>query len=100
MIERSRARTLWRHDRHHTAGSTPFTLERIHSAIPFALRSIRPGIAVRFQVLRPGCDSSIGLAASDRKTSVGLWLTLIAYSLGNLWRHLVLPRKIKIWSRP
>ena len=27
-----------------------------------------------------------------------LWLSLIAYNLGNLWRRLVLPRKIENWS--
>ena len=27
-----------------------------------------------------------------------LWLSLIAYNLGNLWRRLMLPRKIDPWS--
>ena len=27
-----------------------------------------------------------------------LWLSLIAYNLGNLWRRLVLPKKIESWS--
>ena len=27
-----------------------------------------------------------------------LWLSLIAYNLGNLWRRLVLPKKIENWS--
>ena len=27
-----------------------------------------------------------------------LWLSVIAYKLGNLWRRLVLPRKIEKWS--
>jgi hypothetical protein len=29
---------------------------------------------------------------------VRLWLSLIAYNLGNLWRRLVLPNKIGNWS--
>jgi hypothetical protein len=29
---------------------------------------------------------------------VRLWLSVIAYNLGNLWRRLVLPRKIDKWS--
>jgi hypothetical protein len=29
---------------------------------------------------------------------VRLWLTIIAYSLGNLWRRLVLPQRIGNWS--
>ena len=29
---------------------------------------------------------------------VRLWLSLIAYKLGNLWRRLVLPKKIGNWS--
>ena len=27
-----------------------------------------------------------------------LWLTIIAYNLGNLWRRLVLPKRIGNWS--
>jgi hypothetical protein len=27
-----------------------------------------------------------------------LWLSLVAYNLGNLWRRLVLPAKIDKWS--
>ena len=27
-----------------------------------------------------------------------LWLSLIAYNLGNLWRRLALPKKIEYWS--
>ena len=27
-----------------------------------------------------------------------LWLSLIAYNLGNLWRRLVLPKRIDNWS--
>ena len=27
-----------------------------------------------------------------------LWLSLIAYNLGNLWRRLALPKKIDNWS--
>ncbi len=27
-----------------------------------------------------------------------LWLSIIAYNLGNLWRRLVLPRRIDNWS--
>ena len=29
---------------------------------------------------------------------VRLWLTVIAYNLGNLWRRLALPRRIGNWS--
>jgi hypothetical protein len=29
---------------------------------------------------------------------VRLWLSVIAYNLGNLWRRLVLPRRIGNWS--
>jgi hypothetical protein len=29
---------------------------------------------------------------------VRLWLIVIAYNLGNLWRRLVLPRRIGNWS--
>ena len=33
-----------------------------------------------------------------RSNEVRLWLSLIAYNLGNVWRRLVLPRKIENWS--
>jgi hypothetical protein len=33
-----------------------------------------------------------------RSNEVRLWLSLIACNLGNLWRRLVLPRKIENWS--
>jgi hypothetical protein len=33
-----------------------------------------------------------------RANEVRLWLSLIAYNLGNLWRRLVLPKKIENWS--
>jgi hypothetical protein len=33
-----------------------------------------------------------------RSNEVRLWLSLIAYNLGNLWRRLVLPPKIDNWS--
>jgi hypothetical protein len=33
-----------------------------------------------------------------RSNEVRLWLSLIAYNLGNLWRRLVLPAKIGNWS--
>ena len=33
-----------------------------------------------------------------RSNEVRLWLSLIAYNLGNLWRRLVLPRRIDHWS--
>jgi hypothetical protein len=29
---------------------------------------------------------------------VRLWLSLMAYNLGNLWRRLVLPKRIDNWS--
>jgi hypothetical protein len=31
-------------------------------------------------------------------TTVHLWLSVIAYNLGNLWRRLALPKKIGNWS--
>jgi hypothetical protein len=33
-----------------------------------------------------------------RANEVRLWLSLIAYNLGNLWRRLVLPARIRNWS--
>jgi hypothetical protein len=33
-----------------------------------------------------------------RSNEVRLWLSLIAYNLGNLWRRLVLPKRIDGWS--
>ena len=33
-----------------------------------------------------------------RSNEVRLWLRIIAYNLGNLWRRLVLPRRIGNWS--
>ena len=33
-----------------------------------------------------------------RSNEVRLWLTMIAYNLGNLWRRLVLPQRIGNWS--
>jgi hypothetical protein len=33
-----------------------------------------------------------------RSNEVRLWLSLIAYNLGNLWRRLVLPAGIDSWS--
>ena len=33
-----------------------------------------------------------------RPNEVRLWLSVIAYNLGNLWRRLVLPKRIDHWS--
>jgi DDE family transposase len=33
-----------------------------------------------------------------RSNEVRLWLSVIAYNLGNLWRRLVLPKRIDNWS--
>jgi Transposase DDE domain group 1 len=33
-----------------------------------------------------------------RSNEVRLWLTILAYNLGNLWRRLVLPQRIHKWS--
>jgi hypothetical protein len=33
-----------------------------------------------------------------RSNEVRLWLCVIAYNLGNLWRRLVLPKRIENWS--
>jgi len=35
-----------------------------------------------------------------RANEVRLWLSVIAYNLGNLWRRLALPRRIDTWSLP
>ncbi len=36
--------------------------------------------------------------SSFRSNEVRLWLSVIAYNLGNLWRRLVLPQRIGNWS--
>jgi len=33
-----------------------------------------------------------------RSNEVRLWLTMMAYNLGNLWRRLVLPQRLGSWS--
>jgi hypothetical protein len=33
-----------------------------------------------------------------RSNEVRRWMSVIAYNLGNLWRRLVLPKKIENWS--
>ena len=33
-----------------------------------------------------------------RSNEVRLWLSVIAYNLGNLWRRLVLPQRVEKWS--
>jgi len=33
-----------------------------------------------------------------RGNEVRLWLSILAYNLGNLWRRLVLPKEIGTWS--
>ncbi len=33
-----------------------------------------------------------------RSNEVRLWLSVLAYNLGNLWRRLVLPKRIDNWS--
>ena len=33
-----------------------------------------------------------------RSNEVRLWMSVIAYNLGNLWRRLVLPKRIDAWS--
>jgi len=33
-----------------------------------------------------------------RSNEVRLWMSLIAYNLGNLWRRLVLPMRVATWS--
>jgi len=33
-----------------------------------------------------------------RGNEVRLWLSILAYNLGNLWRRLVLPKEIEDWS--
>jgi hypothetical protein len=34
-----------------------------------------------------------------RPNEVWLWLSMIAYNLGNLWRRLVLPKRIDNWAK-
>ena len=43
------------------------------------------------KMTRPSCHRF-------RSNEVRLWLSVIAYNLGNLWRRLVLPKKIENWS--
>jgi hypothetical protein len=43
------------------------------------------------KMTRPSCHRF-------RSNEVRLWLTIIAYTLGNLWRRLVLPWRIGNWS--
>jgi len=33
-----------------------------------------------------------------RSNEVRLWLSIIAYNLGNLWRRLVLPQRMGCWE--
>src|ERR1019366_4778324 len=33
-----------------------------------------------------------------RSNEVRLWLSVLAYNLGNLWRRLALPKRIENWS--
>ena len=33
-----------------------------------------------------------------RGNEVRLWLSILAYNLGNLWRRLALPKQIEKWS--
>ena len=33
-----------------------------------------------------------------RSNEVRLWLTILAYNLGNLWRRLGLPQRVQSWS--
>ncbi len=44
-----------------------------------------------------GEDDAVELSRF-RSNEVRLWLTIIAYNLGNLWRRLVLPQRIGTWS--
>ena len=43
------------------------------------------------KMTRPSCHRF-------RSNEVRLWLSVIAYNLGNLWRRLVLPNRIGNWS--
>ena len=40
----------------------------------------------------------VPLSSVPRGNEVRLWLSVIAYNLGNLWRRLALPKKIGNWS--
>src|ERR1017187_9976432 len=52
----------------------------------------------RGHLLRRGVPAARPLVPRFRSNEVRLWLSLIAYNLGNLWRRLVLPKKIENWS--
>ena len=41
---------------------------------------------------------SAALVVGNRANEVRLWLSVIAYNLGNLWRRLALPKAIGNWS--
>jgi hypothetical protein len=43
-------------------------------------------------------DDPVELPPIPLSNGMRLWLSLIAYNLGNLWRRLVLPPKIDNWS--
>ena len=45
----------------------------------------------------PRCSGKV-FSHRFRSNEVRLWLSLIAYNLGNLWRRLVLLKKIENWS--
>ena len=45
-----------------------------------------------------GEDDAAELPSLPVERGVRLWLSVIAYNLGNLWRRLVLPKRIDKWS--
>ena len=43
-------------------------------------------------------DTGLDASGVFRANEVRLWLSLIAYSLGNLWWRLALPMQVASWS--
>ena len=50
--------------------------------------------------MRPysGRQNAVFCPHYENPDEVRLWLSVIAYNLGNLWRRLVLPKRIDGWS--
>jgi hypothetical protein len=50
------------------------------------------------QARQAGGEDDAAELPSLRSNEVRLWLNIMAYNLGNLWRRLVLPKRIENWS--
>ena len=57
--------------------------------------SLNSHVGSRWRCRSRGCTTG---AAGFRANEVRLQLSVLAYNLGNLWRRLVLPPRIKRWS--